>query len=132
MEPNKLHKKLRLHDKSNICVLQAPDTFLDAISTLNYYTKPEKSSAAFDAVLVFARDQAALEELLALSANLGPKDVLFWACYPKLSSPLKSDINRDTLIVGVQRFGFRPVTLVAIDDIWSAMRLRPHDRVGKK
>lgn len=131
MEPNKLHKKLRLHDKSNICVLEAPDTFLSAIDKLTFSTSPGDTPDTLDAVLIFASNMAELDRLLALSSKLGPKDVLFWACYPKLSSALKSDISRDGIFHTAQRFGLRPVTQVAIDDTWSAMRLRPHDRVGK-
>ena len=128
MEPNKLHKKLRLHDKSNICVLEAPPSFLSAIADLSYHTEVKETP---DAVLIFAPDMNHLQRLLSISAKLGPKDVLFWACYPKLSSALKSDISRDGIFHTAQTFGLRPVTQVAIDDTWSAMRLRPHDRVGK-
>ena len=131
MELNKLHKKLRLHDKSQVCVLQAPDSFLSSISSLSVSTEIGPSPTAYDAVLIFALNATTLEELLTLSAGVGPKDVLFWACYPKLSSALKSDINRDVIFHTAQRFGLRPVTQVAIDQTWSAMRLRPHDRVGK-
>ncbi|NRB51933.1 MAG: hypothetical protein HRU41_29950 [Saprospiraceae bacterium] len=131
MEPSKLHKKLRLHDKSNICVLEAPNSFLAVIKDLSFSTEVDKTAAAIDAVLIFAPNMMSLERLLAFSAKLGPKDVLFWACYPKLSSALKSDISRDGIFHTAQQFGLRPVTQVAIDDTWSAMRLRPHDRVGK-
>lgn len=131
METNKLHKKLRLLDKTQICILQAPDAFLENIKPLTISTEIGNSPASYDAVLIFAPNVAALEDLLSLSAGIGPKDVLFWACYPKLSSALKSDINRDVIFHTAQRFGLRPVTQVAIDETWSAMRLRPHDRVGK-
>ena len=131
MEPNKLHKKLRLHDKHNICVLEAPPSFLSTMDHLKFYTSISESTEAPDAVLIFALDLNQLEQLLSAASQLGPKDVLFWACYPKLSSALKSDISRDGIFHTAQTFGLRPVTQVAIDDTWSAMRLRPHDRVGK-
>lgn len=131
MEPNKLHKKLRLLDKSNICVLEAPPSFLSAIADLSFHSEIQDTPDPPDAVLIFAPDMSHLQRLLAISAKLGPKDVLFWACYPKLSSALKSDISRDGIFHTAQEFELRPVTQVAIDDTWSAMRLRPHDRVGK-
>ncbi len=131
MEYHKLHRKLRLHDKNDICVLEAPDSFLSAMAGLTFSTKIGTAADTLDAVLIFAPNLQSLERLLALSAKLGPKDVLFWACYPKQSSALKSNISRDGIFHTAQQFGLRPVTQVAIDDTWSAMRLRPQDRVGK-
>lgn len=131
MESNKLHKKLRLHDKRNICVVEAPPSFLSTIADLPFYSDIQEMSARPDAILLFALDMSHLQRLLSITAKLGPKDVLFWACYPKLSSALKSDISRDGIFHSAETFGMRPVTQVAIDDTWSAMRLRPHDRVGK-
>lgn len=132
MDHNKLHKKLRLQDKSNLCVLGAPRSFQVMIGALSYSQEPGSSPETYDAVMLFAKDLSALEKLMTIAVDLGPADVLFWACYPKLSSDLKSDISRTGIFETAQRFGLRPVTQVAIDDTWSAMRLRPPDRVGKK
>jgi hypothetical protein len=42
--------------------------------------------------------------------------------YPKAH---RADINRDKLWPIVAEYGMRPVTQVAVDDIWSGLRFRP-------
>jgi len=41
--------------------------------------------------------------------------------YPKAN---KTDINRDSLWPILAEFGMRPISQVAIDDVWSALRFR--------
>jgi hypothetical protein len=45
-----------------------------------------------------------------------------WVAYPKGG---RADINRDTLWPLLAAHGFRPITQVAIDETWSALRFRP-------
>ena len=45
-----------------------------------------------------------------------------WICYPKGG---RADINRDSLWPMLRRYGLRPITQVAIDEVWSALRFRP-------
>jgi hypothetical protein len=59
-----------------------------------------------------------------LTANrdeLAEPDV-FWVAYPKAN---RADINRDTLLPILGEFGMRPITQVAVDGVWSALRFRP-------
>lgn len=50
---------------------------------------------------------------------------LLWLCYPKGTAKIKTDLNRDVLRETVAaRHGLEGVSLVAIDDTWSAMRFR--------
>lgn len=48
-----------------------------------------------------------------------------WITYPKKSSGTESDLSRDGLAEAIQKFGWRPVSIVSIDDVWSALRFRP-------
>ena len=51
--------------------------------------------------------------------------------YPKGTSGIKTDINRDNLRNTALEFGLKTVTAVSIDSIWSCLRLRPIEFVGK-
>jgi hypothetical protein len=58
------------------------------------------------------------------------EDAVWWISFPKKSSKIKSDISRDILAAMVQNATqFRPVSNVAIDDDWSALRFRHQDKV---
>ncbi|MET0772481.1 MAG: hypothetical protein ABWZ82_05300 [Candidatus Limnocylindrales bacterium] len=72
--------------------------------------------------ILFADDAATIRKVLeARKAVLAAPDVL-WVLYPKAG---RTDINRDTLWPIVAGYGLRPITQVAVDDTWSALRFRP-------
>lgn len=50
---------------------------------------------------------------------------IFWIAYPKKSSGSDSDLSRDLLAELLQPTGWRPVSIVALDGTWSALRFRP-------
>lgn len=59
-------------------------------------------------------------------------DGVFWLCYPKGSSKIPADLNRDILRALLRDQGLEAVSQVALDGIWSAMRFRPTERAGKQ
>lgn len=58
-------------------------------------------------------------------------DSVLWFAYPKGSSGIKTDINRDVFRTKAEQYGITTVAAISIDEIWSGLRLRPIDRVGK-
>ena len=62
--------------------------------------------------------------------NIEPDSIL-WFAYPKGTSKIKTDINRDTIRVTGEEFNITTVTAISIDETWSALRFRPIDKVGK-
>jgi hypothetical protein len=78
---------------------------------------PEAAGVA----LVVADDASAVRAALDRwgAALAGP--AAFWVAYPKGG---RSDINRDTLWPILAGHGFRPISQVALDDTWSALRFR--------
>jgi hypothetical protein len=79
---------------------------------------PEEATTA----VVFADDAASARQILAANASglTGPD--VFWVAYPKAN---RTDINRDSLWPILAEHGMRPITQVAIDEVWSALRFRP-------
>ena len=84
----------------------------------------DKSSEPVDVVQVFATSRKDLEaQLPKLIRLLKPKGIL-WVSYPKGTSKIKADINRDSIREYGQSIGLEAVALVALDDTWSALRLK--------
>jgi hypothetical protein len=79
---------------------------------------PEQATTA----LVFADDAASLRDLLATHQERLARPEVLWVAYPKGN---RTDINRDSLWPILGELGLRPVTQVAIDQVWSALRFRP-------
>jgi len=70
-----------------------------------------------------------LERLIGPVLEAVEFDALLWICYPKGTSGVKTDVNRDILWKHLAGRGIRPVTMLAIDETWSAMRMRPVELV---
>jgi hypothetical protein len=84
-------------------------------------TSVAKMDEAATAV-VFAESAAAVRDFLAANRDSLAKPAALWFAYPKGN---RADINRDTLWPIVAEYGMRPITQVALDDVWSALRFRP-------
>jgi len=56
---------------------------------------------------------------------------LLWLCYPKKSSKTYkgSDCSRETVGKLIADLNFEPVSQVAVDEDWSALRFRPVDQI---
>ena len=72
--------------------------------------------------LVFAEAAAPLRQILTAQAYALAKPAAFWVAYPKAN---RTDINRDSLWPILSAYGMRPITQVAVDSVWSALRFRP-------
>ncbi|WP_233531731.1 hypothetical protein [Paenibacillus alkalitolerans] len=79
--------------------------------------------------MLFANNAEEVREWVPKVIPALKEDAIFWIAYPKQSSKIKTDINRDILFGIVQDISFRPVSNVAIDDKWSALRFRHRDKV---
>lgn len=79
---------------------------------------PELATTA----IVFAEDSGSLREILEAHKDHLATPAILWVAYPKAN---RIDINRDTLWPILGEYGLRPITQVAIDDVWSALRFRP-------
>ena len=90
------------------------------------FDKKQKSTNT----LVFAKDSAELLHFLEKGVQNVEDDSVLWIAYPKGTSKIKTDINRDTIRETAETYGLATVTAVSINDIWSALRFRPADKVG--
>jgi hypothetical protein len=121
-----LLKKLR-YKQGRALVLHAPEGYKLGIE------EPEGPNGTYDFVQLFVNDAAEVEEWTPKAIPHLKDDALFWITYPKQSSKVKTNINRDslfTLVSGISEY--RAVSNVAVDDKWSALRFRHLDKVKSK
>lgn len=81
------------------------------------------SPRAAGAVVGFVTRRAEIARQRAVLAAAAA-DRIAWLAYPK-AGQLGTDITRDTLREDVAALGLDAVRQVAIDETWSALRLRP-------
>ncbi|MGH2408199.1 MAG: hypothetical protein ACRDF7_09000 [Candidatus Limnocylindrales bacterium] len=72
-------------------------------------------------VVLFVDDAASARAALAAYHELLANPPILWIAYPKGN---RTDVNRDTLWPMVAEHGLRPITQIAIDEVWSALRFR--------
>jgi len=129
-----LIKKLGIKPKQRLLILNAPEGFSERIGTLlstdiELLTTPTPSGN-FDVVLQFVRNKAEVEEDTPKAIGMVKPGGRLWLSYPKQSSKVPTDVNRDMLWKIFPDSEWRPVTQISIDEIWSALRFRPKTEVG--
>lgn len=117
-------EKMRMGPGMSVCLLHAPE---EADAFLGMPEGTTRVAHASDAqfVLVFARTQAEAEERLAALAPTIDRDTLAWLAYPKGAGRAGHDVSRDTIWRFAETLGLRLVAQVALDETWSAVRIRP-------
>ena len=78
-------------------------------------------------MLLFTPDRATLDIAVPEVAKAARADAIIWIAYPKLTSRQARDLNRDVIHTLMPRFGLDAVSQIAVDDDWSAMRMK---RIG--
>jgi hypothetical protein len=116
--------------KGDAIVLNAPADLRNEFAALGFKSSLDKKIKNKDTLVFINNNKEYVDFLKNELKNIEPDSVL-WFAYPKGSSGIKTDINRDTLRVTAEEFSITTVTAVSINDTWSALRFRPIDKVGK-
>jgi hypothetical protein len=119
--------KLNLKDQSQIAVLHAPPSFEPELASLRgvAVARDLKSAGKAEFFLAFVTKQKEIDALGKAIAKSAKGDAVVWFAYPKKSSKKYTcEFSRDTGFQPLGALGFEPVRIVAIDEDWSAIRLR--------
>lgn len=119
--------KLKFKDK--VVIINAPAEIEKEFVKLGF--KPAFDKTKSTNTLVFINDKKQFTDFLKSSLKNVEPDSVLWFAYPKGTSKIKTDINRDIVRVTGEEYGITTVTAISIDDTWSALRFRPIDKVGK-
>lgn len=115
-------KKLLIKPGHVVRVLNGPEP---------YAALGSDGAGSADALLLFVNQRAELDQHLDAALGGVALDGLLWIAYRKGGTKAGTDLNRDSLWRAVEPRGWAGVSLVALDDVWSAMRFRPAEKVGK-
>tara|TARA_R110002050_G_scaffold286468_2_gene436893 strand:+ start:7807 stop:8262 length:456 start_codon:yes stop_codon:yes gene_type:complete len=111
-------------------VINAPESLKNQFIKLGCKTVLDESHKNTNTLVFINNNKEYLEFLNTKLTNIGHDSVL-WFAYPKGTSKIKTDVNRDTIRVTGETFNITTVTAVSIDSTWSALRFRPIESVGK-
>lgn len=121
-----LVKKLGLKPGMRVLVLGAPSGYMNSLAPLPDQVEVSQDLGnTYEFVQLFATkksDIAKSAKKVLRSANPG---ALVWITYPKKTSGVNSDLSREAVWAAMEGTGWRPVSQIAIDEVWSALRFRP-------
>ncbi len=122
---NPILKKLQFKGQSPVLVLAAPAEFKETKAALEVPVHVA-AKGRYGFVLGFAKSRAeAVAHAKVAKKALADQRSVFWIAYPKGSSKkYQADLNRDSLHALLEQHGFDGVSLVALDEDWSALRFK--------
>ncbi|MGD9046826.1 MAG: hypothetical protein PVF77_02125 [Anaerolineae bacterium] len=114
-------------------ILNAPVGYMEELGPLpDDIEFADLAEGECDFVHLFVKDSAEMERLGPVAVEAVKRDGLLWVSYPKRSSKVKTDLSRDKGWDILAQAGLRPVTQISVNEVWSALRWRPRELVGKK
>jgi hypothetical protein len=126
-------KKLRFTPEHHVVVLNAPDGYLEKLQPGPVDMKTAlEPDASYDAVVLFVKDVEELRRLGPAAIQAARQDGLLWITYPKGGATKGATdlpatpwwIQRDVLGEVTSVSGYKPVSFVAIDETWTALRFK--------
>lgn len=115
--------------KSTGIVIHAPKDIEEGMIKMGFNNQFTESKSTN--TLVFFVSKAELVHFLSSDLKQIESDSVLWFAYPKGTSKMKTDINRDIIRTTAEEYDITTVTAISIDDTWSALRFRPIEKVGK-
>jgi hypothetical protein len=116
-----LFEKLQLEDGKNLLIQGLPSTIEKQFSKLSFAKNvtPLLKTRKIDFALVFALNSNQLHKILSeVCPALNPEGRL-WIAYPKATSKITSDLNRDCSWNSLIELGFETREIVELDYVWS-------------
>ncbi len=123
---NSLFESLELKDERTLLIQGLPSSIEKQFVKLSYAKNvtPLLRSKKIDFALVFAVNQNQLNNILReVFIALHPNSKL-WIAYPKKTSKIISDLNRQSSWDLLIESGFENLNLVSIDNVWNAVLFR--------
>ena len=117
-----LLKKLRLKAGQTILLLSNPLAFRKIFS--DKYFVSEERVGQFEVVFVFAPNKTVLEHLIPIAEKASTTDSIVWVAFPKGSSKTQTDLTRDKGWESMPETEWQPLSLISLDEKWSAFSFR--------
>lgn len=84
----------------------------------------EEEELPADRVIVFIHEKTELQRQLPRAIRATKPDGALWVAYPKIDAK-RSDLSRQAVHDALCLAGWKPVGVISIDDVWTAIRARP-------
>jgi len=123
-------KKMKLKSGLKAAVINAPEKYLNDLRH-----DAEISSGLngkFDWIQIFVKNKAELDSIAPKAAKALKPESMLWISFPKGTSKIQTDLTRDKGWERLQTLDLKWITLVSVNETWSAFALRPYKEGEKK
>ncbi|MBK6826380.1 MAG: hypothetical protein IPG86_05740 [Chitinophagaceae bacterium] len=119
-----LLEKLQLADEKNLLIQGLPSSIEKQFSKLSFAKNmtPLLKSRKIDFALVFAVNENQLNGILKDVMPSLKGESKFWVAYPKATSKIVTDLNRECSWNRLTCEGYESIERVELDHVWTAMR----------
>ena len=126
--------KLRIKAKDILLTLNAPADFKKGLKGLPAGVKITETIKDYNQVHWFVMNQAQMQKDLGKVMKLVKPDVVVWVYYPKGTSGIQTDLNRDKGwdVLMKENDKLTWINLISFDDTWSVFGLRAKTEADKK
>jgi len=127
-----LFEKLQYQEEKNLLIQGLPSTIEKQFNKLSFAKNvtPLLKTRKIDFALVFAISESQLNGILKEVLPALHDEGKFWVAYPKVSSKIATDLNRDCSWYHVTNAGYESVSQVALDHVWSAIRFKKCEQIA--
>ena len=117
-------EKLQLSDERNLLIQGLPSSIEKQFSKLSFAKNmtPLLKIRKIDFALVFAVNENQLNGILKDVMPSLKGESKFWVAYPKVTSKIVTDLNRESSWNRLTCAGYDSIERVELDHVWSAMR----------
>ncbi len=117
-------QKLFIRENNTVLLLNAPKGYADILGGLPRGAKlVTKAAKPVEFIQVFAVKKADMTDRLSKAKPLLKENGILWATYPK-AGQMDTDLKRETVWECAQAVGMHAVSQIAVDEVWSALRLK--------
>jgi hypothetical protein len=127
MAINPLAVKLKLKPGLYAAIVAAPANYLKDLSPL-----PASVSVAtdlkgtYDWIQLFVKSKAELGRMVPRAIRALKPESILWISFPKGSSQIQTDLTRDKGWDVLKKADLKWITLISVNETWSAFALRPY------
>ena len=117
-------EKLQYADEKNLLIQGLPSSIEKQFSKISFAKNmtPLLRSRKLDFALVFAVNENQLNGILNDVMPSLKENTKFWVAYPKTTSKIVTDLNRDRSWNVLTKDGYTSIDNVELDHVWTATR----------
>ena len=119
-----LLEKLQLKEEKNLLIQGLPSSIEKQFAKVAFAKNvtPLLKARKIDFALVFALSEYQLKGILRDVLPALNDDAMFWIAYPKVTSKIATDLNRQYSWDCLKAAGFKSACQVPLDHVWMALR----------